>query len=274
MLDPDDSRINELVAAIRKSNKYQAITPDLIQHIGMQELARHSNFKQAIKATRTRLHQIGGAFLNAKINYTKWLNIFSATPNMQDPIFIQNTCDMMRLHTSTHERLPILEKFFTTTLQSIAPIHSVMDLACGLNPLAIPWMPLAKNFTYYACDIFEDMLIFLNDFFKLTQVDGLAFACDLSQSLPAQPVQLAYLLKTLPCLEQLDSQIGFNLIENILADHILISYPVKSLGGREKGMLETYKQRFAELTQGRGWQIQTFEFSTELAFLLSRLKQT
>ena len=61
----------------------------------------------------------------------------------------------------------------------LPPIRSVLDVACGLNPLAIPWMPLAPDVHYYACDIYADMIAFLNGFFQIAGIDGQAQACDL-----------------------------------------------------------------------------------------------
>ena len=34
----------------------------------------------------------------------------------------------------------------------------ILDLACGLNPLAAAWMPLAPGATYHAVDVYQDMV--------------------------------------------------------------------------------------------------------------------
>ena len=71
-------------------------------------------------------------------------------------------------------------------------------------------------------------------------------------------------------LEHLDRRIGPRLLETIPAENILVSFPVRSLGGREKGMAVNYEQRFQGMIAGSNWQVQRFEFPTELAFLLTR----
>ena len=81
---------------------------------------------------------------------------------------------------------------------------------------------------------------------------------------------MALILKTIPCLEQLDKTAGLRLLETIQAEHILVSFPVHSLGGRSKGMVENYEARFHALVQGKRWAIQRFEFATELAFLVTK----
>ncbi len=81
---------------------------------------------------------------------------------------------------------------------------------------------------------------------------------------------MAFLLKTIPCLEQVDKQIGLSLLEQIQAEHILVSFPAKSLGGRDKGMPTFYRDHFYELIEGQRWQVQEFNFSTEIAFLVTK----
>src|SRR5262249_34121339 len=150
------------------------------------------------------------------------------------------------------------------------PIRSVLDLACGLNPLSIPWMPLAPDAEYYACDVYEDLVDFLNDFLALAGVRGAVQAADVTQTCPKRPVQVALLLKSLPCLEQLDADAGRRLLEGINAKHLLVSFPVHSLGGRQKGMIAHYTARFEELTAGSGRRVERYELATELIFRVTR----
>ncbi|NMC15587.1 MAG: 16S rRNA methyltransferase [Chloroflexi bacterium] len=265
---PED--LEKLVQAITTSPKYAQITPSLVERIAAEELEKRGDYKNALKAARTRLHQVTGAFLAPDINYAKWVDILKSIPpdNTQE---LQAFCQrVMRLHNSTAERLPYIEQFFRTALADISPVDSVLDLACGLNPLALPWMPLAAGCTYYACDVVLPMLAFLNQFFAASGIQGKAVPCDLSACIPQQKVQLAILLKTLPCLDQLDKSLGPRLLAELNADHILVSYPAKSLGGREKGMRRTYTQQFARLIEGTPFRVREFNFPNEMVFLLSR----
>jgi 16S rRNA (guanine(1405)-N(7))-methyltransferase len=145
-----------------------------------------------------------------------------------------------------------------------------LDLACGLNPLALPWIPLEQGASYYACDIYQNMVDFINLFFAHTGQPGKAENVNLQDKVPAQKVQLAFLLKTLPCLEQLDKHISRRLLDSINAEHMLITYPAQSLGGQSKGMPATYTAQFQQLAQDRDWQVESFQFPGEIAFLVHR----
>jgi 16S rRNA (guanine(1405)-N(7))-methyltransferase len=176
----------------------------------------------------------------------------------------------MRHHASTRERLPILESFYTTTLASLGPVRSVLDLACGLNPLALPWMPIAPDASYYACDIYADMIAFLNGFFARVEIHGQACICDLVAGAPDAQADLALVLKALPPLDQQAKHAGRDLLRALNARHILVSFPAHSLGGRGKRMAENYEQRFRALADAEGWSIERFVFPTELAFLVQK----
>jgi 16S rRNA (guanine(1405)-N(7))-methyltransferase len=74
-----------------------------------------------------------------------------------------NFCERaMRSHASTRERLPDLDEFYAGVMQRTGALESVLDVACGLNPLALPWMGLPAGGRYLACDIYTDMVSFLN----------------------------------------------------------------------------------------------------------------
>jgi 16S rRNA (guanine(1405)-N(7))-methyltransferase len=259
-------KLAQLVASVRRSPKYAQIAPTLVERIAREELEKRTDFAECTKAVRSRLHQLTGAYLPAKIDYAQWSILFRDPT--QDKLGLCRR--ILRLHASTAERLPFLEDFYTTCLASIRPLHSVLDLACGLNPLALPWMPLAEDCTYLACDVLQPMIDFLNEYFKGYTINGQAFPCDLTSCIPDQSVQVAFLLKTLPLMDQIDKTLSRRLLEGIKAEHILVSYPAKSLGGKSKGMPTTYSTAFYRLIEGLNFKVEAFTFPTEIAFLLTR----
>jgi 16S rRNA (guanine(1405)-N(7))-methyltransferase len=263
------SSIDELVAAVRKSARYRRVCEDVVRGVGERELAKGRRLKEAIKATKKKLHQVGGAYLEGGVDYAAWLDELKAA-SKSSADFRRACARVMGYHSSTRERLEILDEFYATVLADLPPVRSVLDLACGLNPLAIPWMGLPDGAAYYACDIYEDMADFLRAFMALTPVRGEAQACDVLQSCPLPRVDLALVLKSISCLEQIDKSAGARLLDGIAADYLLVSFPVHSLGGWGKGMPANYEARFRELAAGKDWAIKRFEFATELAFLVSR----
>jgi 16S rRNA (guanine(1405)-N(7))-methyltransferase len=269
MGDPQQARLDELVSAVLESQKYHMVSVDLVRRIGLRELAARRNLKEAVKATRNKLHQVAGAYFDARPDYAAWSAQLAAGARENR---LRQTClAIMERHASTRERLGILDSFYTTALAGLPPIRSVLDVACGLNPLAIPWMPLAPDCAYYACDIYADMMAFLNDFFQHAGVHGQAQVCDLVDAPPGQQVDLALVLKALPPLEQIDKRAGLNLPRALNATYLLVSFPARSLGGRDKGMVEHYASRFLALAAAEAWPVERFEFASELTFLVQKM---
>lgn len=271
MTDRGDQPLDRLVNAVLASSKYRSVCKEFIRSIGCRELAKRRTLKEALKATKNTLHQVGGAYLDRGVSYAVWLDELREASQSGDRDALLNVCmNIMGHHSSTRERLQILDEFYTTTLAELPPIRTVLDVACGLNPLAIPWMPLTERVEYFAYDVYQDMVDFLNEGMAILGVQGYARACDMIQSGPTVRADVALVLKAMPCLEQIDKSAGIRLLDAIKADHLLVSFPVHSLGGRDKGMAIHYEVRFRKLVASKGWSIQRFEFATELAFLVTK----
>ncbi len=56
----EHQQLDQLIEAVQASSKYRSISSDFVSYIGTQELARRHNLKEAIKATKNKLHQVGG----------------------------------------------------------------------------------------------------------------------------------------------------------------------------------------------------------------------
>ena len=264
----DERRLDELVTAVSQSQKYHYVSPEMIRRVGAEELAKRGSYKEALKATKNKLHQVGGAYQDSKIDYDKVLGQLKEFYRGGAEVRRESLVEVMRLHTSTRERLWILDDFYADVLAGLPPIESVMDIACGLNPLARSWMPLAENATYLAYDIYADMMQFLGDYFALAGIPGKAEVRDVVDAPPTEPVDLVLLLKTLPVLTQIDKTAVPRLLDSLQAKYLLISFPAKSLGGRSKGMVQNYEALFEGWLEGRDWAVKRFEFENELAFLV------
>ncbi len=264
-------QLDELVAAVQAGGKYTDICPELVRWIGQRELSKGRTSKEAVKATRARLHQVGGAYLDQIPAYSHWRRELASLPRDLAQPELRAFCQArMAEHASTRERLSFIDTFYTRILGPLAPIESILDLACGLNPLALPWMLLSAETEYQACDIFQGMVTFIHDFLLHTGMRGEAQVCNLVEAIPQRPVHVALLLKLIPCLEHLDKSIGRRLLETVPARHLVVSFPSRSLGGRNVGMADTYSGHFADLTSGKSWQVQRFDFPNEIVFVLSK----
>ncbi|MHB0874599.1 MAG: class I SAM-dependent methyltransferase [Anaerolineae bacterium] len=264
-----DPRLDELVAAVRRGPKYRDMHAGLVRRIGARELAGRRNLADAVKATKSKLHQVAAAYLPAEfVPEAALASLRQAATG--SPEALRAACrEVMAQHVSTRERLPILDHFYAETLAGLSP-RVVLDVACGLNPLAIPWMPLAAEPLYCACDAHGGLAAFVSRCLPLLGVDGDACACDIAQDPPTTHADLALVLKTVPCLEQEGRGAVRRLLDALDAENVLVSFPVHSIGGRSKGMSENYESTFLRMVEERPWRLTRFAFATELAFLVQK----
>jgi 16S rRNA (guanine(1405)-N(7))-methyltransferase len=260
--------LEAVLAAIAASPKYADVAPDLVRRLAVSELGKRRNAKEATKAVKEKLHQIGGAFLGQSMPYPRWLDELRAAP---DPTAQRAVCQtIMSHHTSMRERLPFLDEFYAAIFADLPPIHRVLDVACGLHPLAAPWMPLAAGATYHASDIYGSMMRFLGESLGILGIPAQMRWADASTTTPTETVDLAFLLKALPTLEQLDRDAGQRLLRGIDARYLVVSFPRQSLGGRQKGMSAHYEAHFRELLSDTPWSINRLSFPTELVFIVEK----
>jgi len=117
------------------------------------------------------------------------------------------------------------------------------------------------------------MLDFLSEAGQILDTPVETFAHDLTMPNPAPPIQteadVVLLLKTLPCLEQISSGASRRLLDALEVPEIVVTYPLLSLGGRQKGMAHNYRQSFEALVHGSGRKITELDLPHELGFRLS-----
>lgn len=268
MAQPDD-RLTRLVADVLASPKYRAISPELLRAVGARELAARPSYKEAVKETKARLHQVAGAFLDRTPRYEAWLGELRAAAG--DPVALRELCQrIMAGHASTRERLPILGPFYEAVFAALPPVGSLIDAACGLNPLAAPWMPLAPGARYLACDLYADMCAFVAAALPSLGLTGEAAVCNLAAGPPPWSADVALVLKTLPVLEHARRGAGHELLRGLAAAHLVVSFPTRSLGGRNVGMAATYSGQLQAIAAAEGWSYTTLSFSNELVFVVEK----
>ncbi len=264
------SELAAVIEAVLASKKYRMIDPHLVEAVARAELAKRRSRKEAIKATKNQLHQSAAAYQSTTMDYSDWLTRLSdayAQPDLDLRRAVLQS--ILAHHASTQERLPFLADFYAEIFRHLPPIQSVIDVACGLNPLAHAWMSLPATAQYTAYDIYRDQIDFLNGYFQVAGIAGHAAVRDVVQSPPTERVDLALVLKTLPCLEQIDTHASARLLECLHARYLVVSFPIRSLGGRSKGMGESYRARFQSLVGDKPWLIQELEIPGELTFLVT-----
>ncbi|WP_322488572.1 16S rRNA methyltransferase [Chloroflexus sp.] len=267
MISERDSQLAELIAAVQASARYRTIDATVIERVGRESLQRYPSLKAAIKAAKTTLHQMIGAYADRALSYSQWLAELQSAP---DKATRQAAClRLMAHHASTRERLPVFNRLYPACFGDQPP-QRVLDLGCGLNPLAIPWMELPPTTWYAAYDIDTALSGFIRAALPLLGVQGEANTCDLAAGPPPVAADVVLVLKTLPLLEQQRRGAGADLLRAIQAPRLVVSFPTLSLGGRNVGMATTYRGYMDALAAAEGWSPRVIELPNELVFVIDR----
>ncbi|HOR55691.1 MAG TPA: hypothetical protein PKX80_01240 [Flexilinea sp.] len=268
----NDSSVLQIAAEISAGKNFREIDPGLILHLVKTEMQPNESEKETVKRVRSKLHQISNAYREGASNYQDLITAIRQSDNSLTSLEAAKplAIELMKSHASTRERIAILDVFYSQIFAALPPIQSVLDLACGLNPLAIPWMKLADHFTYEAYDIYRDIALLLNVFFEKLNIRGKADSMNLLEEFPQSECDLTFLLKTIPCLEQVDKNAGTHILNQIRSPYAVVSFPIFSLSGRQKGMKVNYEKHFLEIYDPQRWELERMLFPNELVFLMRR----
>jgi 16S rRNA (guanine(1405)-N(7))-methyltransferase len=253
----------EVIEQLRNSRKYRDLCDETLGRIASWALAREPSVKAACKVAKRKLHQVYGAYAG-QIDADR-IQVLIHQLDLEN---LRSSCnEILACHMSTAERLPILEVLFDALWQVIGRPKSVMDLACGLNPFALPYMGLS-DVGYYACDIDRSLVGCIGHFFDTTGVNGVAECRDLLVSVPDFEADVAFLFKTLPCLEQQKKDAGLSVLQAIRAPIIVVSFPTRSLGGHNRGMVAHYETLVKRLAERGSWGVEPLAFNEETFYIL------
>ncbi|MBC7315737.1 MAG: hypothetical protein H5T70_04880, partial [Chloroflexi bacterium] len=71
--DLSPTPLERLVREVVQSPKYRFLSPEFVASVGARELAVRGSFKEAIKATKRKLHQVTAAYVQEPAQYRHWL---------------------------------------------------------------------------------------------------------------------------------------------------------------------------------------------------------
>ena len=266
----DETAVDTVVAAVKQSRKYRDTSEETIRQLAVEAVIEHKKPKPAEKAVRKRLHSIMAPYLGDP-DYAAAQQLLTDSFVGGDEKVIRAACrDLMYTHLSTRERLPILDTFYRDIFAVTGPPHRLLDIACGLNPLAFPWMGLpAAETDFIAYDIHEPRVEFLNHYFALQGLPPHAYVKDVAVGAPTESGDVALFLKEMPRFERNYSGHGRALLEAIDTRWLVVSFPtISTHGGRN--LTNRYREFFHQIIDGSGWPVTELLFDTELVFCANK----
>lgn len=253
----EQDQIKKVTSKILESGKYRSFYPATIEKVVGECLNRYP-IKDLEKMVRKKLHQMWGAYLN-RPNYNKALAKLDNS-ELRSLLYLQS---------STSEREPFLKEFYDKIFAATENPERVVEYGCGINALTVRFMPGLKEYTGF--DLDREMIDFINEVYLRTGISDLARA-RVGDILIDQPIDadLTMMLKLAPLLERQEKGSTRRVLKKIPSKFIALSYPTKSISGREKGMEHNYRESFKETVQEESWGITEILFENELLFIIKK----
>lgn len=265
----------EIVENIKKSKKYRAVYIKTIERIVADCIVRFGE-KRAEKEAKNLLYQVWGAFYTTRPDFSKILNKIKIETEKLQSTDLQNAdlkkiiLPILQLQSSAQERVEILEEFYKKIFEITGAPSLIIDQACALNPLTIPWMALPENVKYLAYDIDEEQTKFLNDAFNLLGIKNAKAETKDILSDNFDYADVVFMFKLLPCLDHQKKKCSLEILKAQKCKFMVISFPIKSIGGKEKGMTEFYRNSFKLLIEKENWKVSELLFESELVFVVQK----
>lgn len=264
-----ETELDALIADIKNSKKYRDldVCEETIRDLLEAELKKHKKVKEAVKSARKKLHGVVAPYLGDP-DYTQAKQELDAAFQTGEKSVIQAACArIMQTHDTTRERLEIVDHFYSRIFEITDTPQTILDVACGLNPLTLAWLTIPV--TFYAYDIHQQRVDFLNHFFGLTAGSHQAMVQDILVNPPQESGDVALLLKELHRFERRQRGISLPLIEALKVKWVVVSLPVRNLSGRHD-LKEGHRNMLYNVLVGKTWPVTEIEFDNELVFCIDK----
>ena len=246
-------KINEIIKKIKEKAELASLDDfikDRIQDylkehkIDLEKLdQRSSNYQDLFKAVRKKCFESYGLF---KIS----------------------SYASLATHISTRERREFYSRIYKEIFSITGKPKKILDLGCGLNPLSYRYLDCKPE--YYASELTEADCVVIRNFFKQNKIKGKVFAFNLLKDdyskLPK--ADICFLFKVLESLESIRKNISKEILKEINAKWIIVSFSKRSITGkliRKKGR-SWLKRMLAELN----YDYQTLDIGDEIFYVIRK----
>ena len=261
----------EIAAKIQASKKYQDlnIPQETLLNLIQQEMVRYKKSSDVMKSVRAKLHNIMAPYLG-DLDYELAEQTLQMAFANSDPAVMQETCaNFLRQHDSTRERLAYIEDFYQSIFSICGQPQRVMDLACGLNPFALPWMDLPTSTQFYAYDIHPARIQLINHFLQLSGREPLAEVRDVLVRPPQIEADAAFLFKEAHRMEKRQRGCNRGLWAALKVKYLFVSLPNRSLDGR-RDLRERMRHLVESSMQGQDWELGELDFPGETVYWMRK----
>jgi len=272
--------IEELIKKIKLKGTLKAL-PDFYVNKEIQDFKRtrpRADFKEIFKEVRKRLHESYGAFQTRRkkkrLLYLEELKL-AIEENWDKPENEEMKKIRQRIletNVSSRERLEAdYEKLYNELKGEVGhELKTIMDLGSGINPVLFQPDDF-KKVKILAYDIDKNDVDFLNKYFKVMRLDGVAKVLDIHdlkavEKLPRVDVALLY--KIIDPLERRGHKFSEMLIQKIKSKYLIVSFATRTIS--RKPMNHPQRGWFEAMVKRLGMKYKTIKTKNEIYYVVKK----
>lgn len=238
------------------TKKYADVCPDTLMRVASECAAKYKKAKDAEKAAKEALHGITGAFMDATL-----------LKNTRQMLASGDIDGALKLHSSTRERMP-LAGFYDELFSCTGKPESILDLACGLNPIYLGSIGISVT----GIDISGAQIRLMNEWAELSGNDVHCLVGDAlcDNFIPEGEWDMALIMKLLPVIENQRKGAACELLERVDTRIVVVTFPTRTLGGRKVGMEQHYTEWFEGIIPAKYIVRDRYICNDELVYILGR----
>ncbi len=247
----ENELIDEILIEIKKNKKYFYIDNEIIKKeiaiylkSNQQFILTKKNLKKAVKKIRAILHGIYSSYQTKKKKKRNfYLEHLKNSVNDKERFF-DITKNLLSTTISTKERIGHYKFIYEKIFEITAKPKTIIDLGCSLNPLSFPYMKL-KNLNYYAYDIDNSDIDFLNNYFFIMKdfgLNGKAEILDINNIEKISKLPYSDIILIFKLIDIIDVKNKKKISEEIIklliknTKFIVVSFPTVTLTGKKMNL--------------------------------------
>lgn len=221
---------------------------------------RSALYKLTVKNVRKILREVFGVF--QPVDDLKRLELLDELNSLKD---LDMHREILSRHISTRERLDFYDRLYSRIFDITGKPKSILDLACGINPISFPFMDVKVKLICYELSKLDCDL--LNGYFNKFGIYGKVVCGDLLSVKKFPKVDVVFLFKTLDSLEILSKNSSLELLNKLNCKWIVVSFATKSLGGRKKISKRVW---FEKLLKKLKYRYEVLDFDNERFYVVRK----
>jgi len=260
------------IDTILNSKKYRSlnIPRETLEDLFASIEPKVKSHKDLLKQVRHKLHNIVAPYLGDPDYAQSILDLEAAFLDPDDDSQIKSICQrILESHSSTRERIPYLQQFYSSIFKITGTPQIILDLACGLNPISLRWMDMHGKVQYHAYDMHHPRIDLINRYFELEGLPTLAEHRDILVDPPETQADLAFFFKEAHRFEQRRHGCNRDFWQALNVEHLVVSLPAASLDGK-RNLTERQYRLVANTIENLPYDMVDLSIGNEIVFIISK----